>query len=121
MTSRADEPWGHAEEIDDIGGQVAIVGIGEAEHSRASGRTSREIAATAVERAIGDAGLEPADIDGIMWSPFAGPQMDAEAFHAHFGVNPSQARRLPAGQRRGMDALAHAAPPATTSPAATRN
>jgi acetyl-CoA acetyltransferase len=87
MTSRAEEPWGRAEEIDDIGGKVAIVGIGEAEHSKASGRTSREIAATAVERAIADAGLEPADIDGIMWSPFAGPQMDAEAFHAHFGTS----------------------------------
>ena len=87
MTSRADDPWGHAEDIDDIGGQVAIVGIGEAEHSKASGRTSREIAATAVERAIADAGLEPADIDGLMWSPFAGPQLDAEAFHEHFGTS----------------------------------
>ena len=52
---------------------------------------------------------------------FPGQAHFTRAFHAHFGVNPSQARRLPAGRRRGVDALAHAAPPATTSPAATRN
>ncbi|MBV9255096.1 MAG: thiolase family protein [Actinobacteria bacterium] len=87
MSSRADEPWGYAEDVDDIGGQVAIVGVGEAEHSAASGRTSREIGATAVQRAIADAGLSPSDVDGIMWSGFGGEQLDADAFHAHFGTS----------------------------------
>jgi acetyl-CoA acetyltransferase len=87
VTSRRDEPWGHAEDIDDIKGQVAIAGIGEAEHSKASGRTARQIAATAVERAISDAGLEPSDIDGIMWTAFAADQLDAEGFHEHFGTS----------------------------------
>ena len=32
--------WGTAGELDDIEGQVAIVGVGEAKHSKASGRSS---------------------------------------------------------------------------------
>ena len=52
--------WGHATELDDVRGQVAIVGIGETAYTKASGRTAREIGAEAAERAIADAGLEPA-------------------------------------------------------------
>jgi len=78
--------WGRAEHIDDIAGKVALVGVGEAEHSKASGRTTTEIAAEAVTRAIADAGLTPADIDGIMWHPAFSDQLDADAFRAHFGT-----------------------------------
>ena len=67
-------------------GEVAIAGIGETAYTKASGRTAREIGAEAVERAISDAGLEPADIDGITWSgTFA--DFDAAAFHDHFGTD----------------------------------
>jgi acetyl-CoA acetyltransferase len=80
------DDWGFATELDDVSGQVAIVGIGEADHTKASGRTAREIAATAVERAIDDAGLDPADVDGLTYSgAFAG--LDAAAFHEHFGTS----------------------------------
>jgi acetyl-CoA acetyltransferase len=79
--------WGFASDLDDISGQVAIVGVGESEHTRASGRTSAEIAASAAERAIADAGLEPADIDGIMCAPRMGGQFDADGFRAHFGAS----------------------------------
>ena len=78
--------WGHAEPYDDVSGEVAIVGIGEAAYTKASGRTSREIAAEAVERAIADAGLEPADVDGITLSR-VDTDFDAAAFHAHFGTS----------------------------------
>jgi len=78
--------WGSATELDDIRGQVAIVGIGETAYTKASGRTAREIGAEAAERAIADAGLEPADIDGLTWSG-AFPGFDAEAFHEHFGTS----------------------------------
>lgn len=101
-----DEPWGHAEEIDDPRGQAAIVGVGEAEHSKASGRTSVQIAATAVERAISDAGLAPADIDGIMWSGFGGGQLDVDAFHAHFGTS----HEMWASKRGGGTTMAATAP-----------
>jgi acetyl-CoA acetyltransferase len=78
--------WGHATELDDVRGDVAIAGIGETEYTKASGRTAREIGAAACEAAIADAGLEPSDIDGITWSgTFA--EFDADAFHEHFGTS----------------------------------
>ncbi len=83
MTQRPD--WGHATELEDIAGQVAIAGIGETEYTKASGRTAREIGAEAAERAIADAGLEPADIDGLTYSG-AFPDFDVAAFHEHFGT-----------------------------------
>jgi acetyl-CoA acetyltransferase len=79
--------WGRAEAYDDVSGQVAIVGVGEGDHSKASGRTTTEIAAQAVERALDDAGLRPEDVDGLMWHPAFPGQLDAEAFHAHFGTD----------------------------------
>ena len=81
-----DAGWGHATELDDISGQVAIAGIGETEYTKASGRTAREIGAEAAERAIADAGLEPADIDGLTWNG-AFADFDADAFHEHFGTS----------------------------------
>ncbi|HEY8515086.1 MAG TPA: thiolase family protein [Candidatus Binatia bacterium] len=81
------EPWGFASELDDVAGAIAIVGVGDAEFSKASGRSAREIAAQAAERALADAGLAPADVDGLMWLPFFGGQLDAAAFHAHFGTS----------------------------------
>lgn len=58
--------WGHASEIEDVSGQVAIVGVGDAIYRRASGLTAIEIAVEATQRALDDAGLEPDQIDGIM-------------------------------------------------------
>jgi acetyl-CoA acetyltransferase len=84
LDDRAD--WGHATELDAVRAQVAIAGIGETAYTKASGRTAREIGAEAAERAIADAGLTPADIDGITWSgTFA--DFDAAAFHEHFGTS----------------------------------
>jgi acetyl-CoA acetyltransferase len=78
--------WGHASELDDVRGRVAIAGIGETAYTKASGRTAREIGAEACERAIADAGLDPSDIDGITWSG-AFADFDADAFHEHFGTS----------------------------------
>ena len=78
--------WGWATELDDIGGEVAIVGVGDADHSNASGRTPQQIAGQAVQRAIAHAALEPADVDGILYSGGLGDPFDAKAFHAHFGT-----------------------------------
>jgi acetyl-CoA acetyltransferase len=78
--------WGHAASLEPIGGQVAIAGVGEAEHSKASGRSEREIAARAIERAIEDAGLTPDEIDGICFSGGMGDGFDAAAFREHFGT-----------------------------------
>ena len=78
--------WGHAEDYEDISGEVAIAGIGEATYSKASGRTSTEMAAEAVERALEDAGVEPAEVDGLMFS-MLDQTFDAKAFREHFGVS----------------------------------
>src|ERR1700739_1066610 len=43
----------------------AVVGIGRTEYSRNSGRTTRGRAVPACREAIADAGLTPADVDGI--------------------------------------------------------
>ena len=79
--------WGFASDLEDVSGQIAIVGIGDADHTKASGRTTYDIAGQAAERALADAGLTPRDIDGLMYVPFSGDQMDAKAFHAHFGTS----------------------------------
>ena len=84
-TASAD--WGSASEIDDLAGAVAIAGVGEADHTQASGRTAHAIAAQAVERALADAGLAPRDVDGILFSGGIGDAFDARAFHAHFGTS----------------------------------
>ncbi|HWW52936.1 MAG TPA: thiolase family protein [Acidimicrobiales bacterium] len=82
----SDEDWGWASDYADISGQVAIVGVGESDHSKASGRRTTEIVGQAVERALADAGLVPTDIDGLMYVPLP-EQFDAAAFHAYFGTS----------------------------------
>src|SRR5450759_1088683 len=78
--------WGWATDFEDVRGEVAICGIGEADHSKASGRTTKEIVGQAVERALADAGLEPTDVDGLMYIPLP-EQFDVAAFHEHFGTS----------------------------------
>ena len=83
--------WGHTADLDDIAGEVAIVGIGETAYtntreSAANPRTPEAIGAEAAERAIADAGLEPRDIDGLTYSG-SFPGFDVAAFHAHFGTD----------------------------------
>ncbi|MGQ0803940.1 MAG: lipid-transfer protein [Actinomycetota bacterium] len=45
---------------------AAVVGIGATEFSKESGRSELRLACEAVEAAIADAGLEPAEIDGMV-------------------------------------------------------
>ena len=46
--------------------KYAIVGVGETEYSRGSGRSTRAMAVEAIRKAIEDAGLMPRDVDGLM-------------------------------------------------------
>src|SRR5246127_4184177 len=46
--------------------KYAVVGVGETAYPRGSGRTTRALATQAVCNAIADAGLKPADIDGML-------------------------------------------------------
>ncbi|QDQ12432.1 lipid-transfer protein [Streptomyces spectabilis] len=51
---------------DDLGGRAAVVGIGATEFSKASGRSELTLAVEAVRAALADAGLAPADVDGLV-------------------------------------------------------
>src|SRR3989449_5362073 len=79
--------WGFPSDLEDVSGAIAIAGVGEADHTKASGRTTRQIAAQAIERALADAGLSPRDVDGIMYTPFDGQQFTADDYRAHFGTS----------------------------------
>lgn len=48
-----------------LSGKAAIVGIGATEFSKCSGRSELRLAAEAVAKAVADAGLSPADVDGL--------------------------------------------------------
>src|ERR1700712_5584547 len=49
-----------------LGGKAAIVGIGQTEFSKESGRSEMQLACEAVRAAIADAGLKPSDVDGMV-------------------------------------------------------
>ncbi|RII11936.1 lipid-transfer protein [Streptomyces sp. YIM 130001] len=51
---------------DRLGGRAAIVGIGATEFSKDSGRSELTLAVEAVRVALDDAGLTPADVDGLV-------------------------------------------------------
>ena len=49
-----------------LAGKAAIVGIGQTEFSKESGRSEMQLACEAVKAAIDDAGLQPSDVDGMV-------------------------------------------------------
>ncbi|MEU9012020.1 lipid-transfer protein [Streptomyces sp. NPDC048479] len=51
---------------DALGGRTAIAGIGATEFSKDSGRSELKLAVEAVHAALDDAGLSPADVDGLV-------------------------------------------------------
>ncbi|MGW5673920.1 lipid-transfer protein [Streptomyces sp. NPDC003860] len=51
---------------DALGGRAAVVGIGATEFSKESGRSELKLAVEAVRAALDDAGLSPADVDGLV-------------------------------------------------------
>jgi acetyl-CoA acetyltransferase len=51
---------------DALGGRAAIAGVGATEFSKDSGRSELRLAVEAVRAALDDAGLTPADVDGLV-------------------------------------------------------
>ncbi|MFE6889994.1 lipid-transfer protein [Streptomyces sp. NPDC057694] len=51
---------------DRLGGRAAIAGVGATEFSKDSGRSELKLAVEAVHAALDDAGLTPADVDGLV-------------------------------------------------------
>jgi len=50
----------------ELGGRAAIAGIGQTEFSKESGRSELQLACEATKTALDDAGLKPADVDGLV-------------------------------------------------------
>ena len=50
----------------ELSGKAAIAGIGATDFSKDSGRSELRLAAEAVGAALDDAGLTPADVDGMV-------------------------------------------------------
>ena len=69
---------------DSLYDKAAIVGIGQTEFSKDSGRTELQLAAEASLAAIKDSGLAPADIDGMV--TFAADANDELALMRNLGV-----------------------------------
>jgi acetyl-CoA acetyltransferase len=53
-------------EIPPLRDKAAIVGVGETDYSKNSGRTELALACQAITRALNDAGMNAADVDGIV-------------------------------------------------------
>ena len=51
-----------------------------------SGRDPQAMAAEAVANALADAGLQPDQVDGLMFRSGMGGQFDADAFRRYFGT-----------------------------------
>jgi acetyl-CoA acetyltransferase len=78
--------------------KAAIVGVGQTEFSKNSGRSELQLAAEAVKAAIDDAGLTPADIDGLVtFTQDENDELDVRDTHRPGGC---RARRSAGAGRR---------------------
>jgi acetyl-CoA acetyltransferase len=69
-------------------GKYAIVGVGETEYSRASGRTTRAMGAMAIRRAMDDAGLDSTQVDGML-SYHSGDSTPSTSIMYDLGLRPN--------------------------------
>ena len=77
--------WGWPEPIEDIDGQLAIVGVGEGDHSKASGRTATEIAIhVKVDSGMHRLGATPDQAVRLATEVHADPHLRLEGFWTHF-------------------------------------
>ena len=71
-----------------LAGKYAIVGIGETEYSRGSGRSTRAMGAMAIRRAMDDAGLGSSDVDGML-SYHSGDSTPSTSIMYDLGLRPN--------------------------------
>jgi acetyl-CoA acetyltransferase len=87
---------------------AAIVGIGQTEFSKNSGRSELQLAAEAARAALADAGLEPADVDGMI--TFTLDPSDEIGLARCLGVRDlAYTTRIPGGGAASAATLHHAA------------
>ena len=68
--------------------KYCIVGVGETEYSRGSGRSTRAMAVEAISKAMGDAGLSSGDVDGLM-SYHGGDSIPSTTVMHDLGIRPN--------------------------------
>jgi acetyl-CoA acetyltransferase len=91
-----------------FGGRTAIVGAGATEFSRAAGRTELQLACEAINAALQDAGLTPADVNGLV-SYTVDPVEETELIRSVGFQEINYSSRVPYGGGGSMGTLLHAA------------
>jgi acetyl-CoA acetyltransferase len=94
--------------VSSFAGKAAIVGIGQTEFSRHAGRTELQLACEAVTAALGDAGLTPSDVDGLV-SYTVDPVEETELVRSVGIDEVGFSSRIPYGGGGSMGVLLHAA------------
>jgi acetyl-CoA acetyltransferase len=91
-----------------LAGQTAIVGMGATEFSRQAGRSELQLACESIASALSDAGLKPADVDGLV-SYTIDPVSETELVRSAGFQEISYSSRVPYGGGGSMGVLLHAA------------
>jgi acetyl-CoA acetyltransferase len=87
--------------------KTAIAGIGQTEFSKNSGRSELQLAAEAIKAALDDAGLQPADVDGLITFTLDGS--DEVGVARCLGIdNLKYASRIPNGGAASVATIFHA-------------
>jgi acetyl-CoA acetyltransferase len=89
-----------------MGNRVAIVGVGFSKIGRDTGLGYKELATQSVRAALGDAGMAPGDVDGLVLHPVGQPESWGESADSSINV-------LLASQMWGMTPLNYYAPAPT--------
>lgn len=89
-------------------GRTAIVGIGTTEFSRHAGRSELRLACESISAALADAGLSPADVDGLV-SYTIDPVSETELVRSVGFQEIAFSSRVPYGGGGSMGVLLHAA------------
>jgi acetyl-CoA acetyltransferase len=91
-----------------FGGVAAIAGIGQTEFSRKAGRSELQLACESITAALADAGLQPADVDGLV-SYTVDPVEETELVRSVGFPEIAFSSRIPYGGGGSMGVLLHAA------------
>ena len=91
-----------------FGGVAAIAGIGQTEFSRRAGRSELQLACESITAALADAGLQPADVDGLV-SYTVDPVEETELVRSVGFPEIVYSSRIPYGGGGSMGVLLHAA------------
>src|SRR3954454_17847212 len=91
-----------------FGGVAAIAGIGQTELSRKAGRSELQLACESITAALADAGLQPAEVDGLV-SYTVDPVEETELVRSVGIREIGYSSRIPYGGGGSMGVLLHAA------------